>query len=120
MTKDDDELSGVRVQQASEKRLKARSALPGDTNPLSHRHVEHAKRGRISFDAPVDDARFAVRPRHPDSAAGKKSLGRGEAIGQVNALSEEVRRRLMCMNRIWRVRAPVSQLRQLTNCFAER
>ena len=95
-----DEIFGFHVQQAAEKLLKAWLALLGETYPLSHdlaalldmlaaRDVDTAR-----FDGLVDYTRFAVRLRYAGADPGGGPLGRGEALGQVDALLEAVRQRL--------------------------
>ena len=46
------------------------------------------------FDELVDYTRYAVRLRYASADPGAKRLDRGETVGQVGVLLEEVRRRL--------------------------
>ena len=95
-----DEIFGFHAQQAIEKLLKAWLASLGETYPLSHdlaslldmlsaRGLDVAR-----YDDLVDYTRYAVRLRYAAADPGAKPLDRGETVGQVDALLEEVRRRL--------------------------
>ena len=95
-----DEIFGFHAQQAAEKLLKAWLASLGETYPPSHdlaslldmlsvRGLDVAR-----FDELVDYTRFAVRLRYAAADPGAKPLHRGKTVGQVEALLEEVRRRL--------------------------
>ena len=95
-----DEIFGFHAQQAVEKLLKAWLASLGETYPLSHdlaslldmlgtRGLDVAR-----FDELVDYTRYAVRLRYAPTDPGAKPLDRGKTVEQVDALLEEVRRRL--------------------------
>ena len=95
-----DEIFGFHAQQAVEKLLKAWLASLGETYPLSHdlaslldmlsAHDPDIAR----FDALVDYTRYAVRLRYAAADSSAKPLDRGETVGQVDVLLEEVRWRL--------------------------
>ena len=95
-----DEIFGFHVQQAAEKLFKAWLALLGETYPLAHDLSEllemlMARRPEAArFHALIDYTPYAVQLRYgvPDAAA--QALDRADALGQVDALLDEVRRRL--------------------------
>ena len=95
-----DEIFGFHAQQAIEKLLKAWLASLGETYPLSHDLASlldmlSAHDSDIArFDELVDYTRYAVRLRYASADPGTKRLDRGETVGQVGVLLEEVRRRL--------------------------
>ena len=95
-----DEIFGFHAQQAVEKLLKSWLASLGETYPLTHdlaslldmlktRGVDIAQ-----FDKMVDYTRYAVRLRYAGADLCGHPLDRDHALGQVEALLEEVRRRL--------------------------
>ena len=95
-----DEIFGFHAQQAVEKLLKAWLASLGETYPLTHdlaslldmlktRGVDIAQ-----FDEMVDYTRYAVRLRYAGADPDGRPLDRDHALGQVEALLEEVWRRL--------------------------
>ena len=95
-----DEIFGFHVQQAAEKLLKAWLASLGEIYPLSHdlASLLDMLRTRGSdiarFDELVDYTRYAVRLRYASADSGVHPFDRDNALGQVEALLEEVRRRL--------------------------
>ena len=95
-----DEIFGFHVQQAAEKLLKAWLASLGEIYPLSHDLASLLDMLRTRgadvarFDELVDYTRYAVRLRYAGADSGGHPLDRDHALGQVEALLEEVRRRL--------------------------
>ena len=103
-----DEIFGFHAPQAVEKLLKAWLASLGGTCPLSYdlaslldmlgaRDLDIAR-----FDEVVDYVRYAVRLRYAPTDPDVKPLDRGKVFGQVDALLEEVRRRLAEARSRWR------------------
>ena len=94
------EVFGFHAQQAAEKLLKAWLASLGETYPLSHDLamlldlLNTCGMDVARFDAFVDYTRFAVRLRYAAAESGAKPLDRETAVRGVEALLEEVRRRL--------------------------
>ena len=95
-----DEIFGFHVQQAAEKLFKAWLALLGETYPMAHdlsellemlmaRQPETAR-----FHALIDYTPYAVQFRYGARDAAAEALDRIDALGQVDVLLEEVRRRL--------------------------
>ena len=95
-----DEIFGFHVQQAAEKLFKAWLASLGEIYPLSHDLASLLDMLRTRgaditrFDELVDYTRYAVRLRYAGADPGVHPLDRDNALGQVEALLEEVRRRL--------------------------
>lgn len=95
-----DEIFGFHAQQAIEKLLKAWLASLGEIYPLSHDlasllDILRTRGSDIArFDELVDYTRYAVRLRYAGADPGVHPLDRDHALGQVEALLEEVRRRL--------------------------
>ena len=96
-----DEIFGFHAQQAAEKLFKAWLALLGESYPLTHDLTELLEILTIRepdsarFDGLIDYTPYAVQFRYGADDAEAGSLDRGEALGQAEALLEEVRRRLM-------------------------
>jgi len=96
-----DEIFGFHVQQAAEKLFKAWLALLGETYPMTHDLTEllemltSPEPDAARFDVLIDYTPYAVQFRYGASDAGSAPLDRGEALGQAEALLEEVRRQLM-------------------------
>ena len=95
-----DEIFGFHVQQAAEKLFKAWLASLDEIYPLSHDLAALLDMLRTRgvdierFDDLVDYTRYAVRLRYAGADPGAHSLDRDDALGQVEALLEEIRRRL--------------------------
>ena len=91
---------GFHVQQAAEKLFKAWFASLGEIYPLSHDLASLLDMLRTRgaditrFDELVDYTRYAVRLRYAGADPGVYPLDRDNALGQVEALLEEVGRRL--------------------------
>ena len=96
-----DEIFGFHVQQAAEKLFKAWLALLGETYPMTHDLTEllemltSPEPDAARFDVLIDYTPYAVQFRYGASDAGTAPLDRGEALGQAEALLEEVQRQLM-------------------------
>ena len=95
-----DEIFGFHVQQAAEKLFKAWIGLSGETYPLTHDLSELLQILTIRspdaarFDALIDYTPYAVQFRYGAQDAAAEALDRGDALARVEALLEEVRRRL--------------------------
>ena len=95
-----DQIFGFHVQQAAEKLFKAWLAAKGETYPLSHDlaalldMLSQSEPEVTRFNELVDYTRYAVRLRYADADPGSSALNRSRAIEQVDALLDEVRRRL--------------------------
>ena len=95
-----DEFFGFHAQQAIEKLLKAWLASLGETYPLSHDlasllNILSTRGPDIErFDELVDYTRYAVRLRYAPADPDAKPLNRDKTVRQVDALLEEVRRRV--------------------------
>ena len=96
-----DEIFGFHAQQAAEKLFKAWLASVGETYPLSHDLallldlLNECGMDVARFHEVVDYTRYAVRLRYEAVDPGTKPLDRETAVRRVEALLEEVRRRLM-------------------------
>ena len=95
-----DAIFGFHVQQAAEKLFKSWLALSGETYPAIHdlRRLLEMLTVRqptaARFDGLIDYTPYAVQLRYIGIDAGAGPLDRAEALGQVEALLETVRRRL--------------------------
>ena len=91
-----DEIFRFHVQQAAEKLFKAWLASLGESYLLSHDLASLLARGAdiARFDELVDYTRYAVRLRYAGADPGVHPLDRDNALGQVDVLLEEVRRRV--------------------------
>ena len=95
-----DEIFGFHAQQAAEKLFKAWLALLGETYPLTHdltellELLETRESAAARFDGLIDYTPYAVQFRYGADDAEAGSLDRDEALGQAEALLEEVRQRL--------------------------
>ena len=95
-----DEVFGFHAQQAAEKLFKAWLASLGETYPQSHdlaalMDILNACGVDVArFDEMVDYTRYAVRLRYAAADPGASPIDRETTVGRVEALLEEVRRRL--------------------------
>ena len=95
-----DEVFGFHAQQTAEKLFKAWLATLGETYPLSHDLamlldlLNTCGMDVARFEDVVDYTRFAVRLRCTAAESGTRALDRETAVRRVEALLEEVRRRL--------------------------
>lgn len=95
-----DEIFGFHTEQAVEKLLKALLALLGQTYPATHdlvRLVDMLKAHDVEtarFDELVEYTPYAVQFRYGASDPGTMPLDRNTAVQRVEALLEEVRRRV--------------------------
>ena len=95
-----DEIFGFHVQQATEKLFKAWLALSSETYPTTHDLTEllealtNRSRDAARFDGLIDYTPYAVQFRYGAQDAAAEALDRGDALARVEALLEEVRRRL--------------------------
>ena len=95
-----DEIFGFHVQQAAEKLFKAWIGLLGETYPLTHDLTELLEilttrsPDAARLDALIDYTPYAVQFRYGAQDAAAEALDRGDALARVEALLEEVRRRL--------------------------
>ena len=95
-----DEIFGFHVQQAAEKLFKAWLAVKGEAYPHSHDlaalldMLGRSEPDVVRFDGLVDYTRYAVRLRYSDADPGSSTLGRPQAVAQVDALFAAVQRRL--------------------------
>lgn len=95
-----DEVFGFHVQQAAEKLFKAWLATLGETYPLSHDLatlldlLNACGMDVARFGEMVKYTRYAVRLRYVAADPGMDPVDREDAVRRVEALLEEVRRRL--------------------------
>ena len=95
-----DEVFGFHAQQAAEKLFKAWLASLGETYPKSHDLaalldiLTACGTDVARFDEMVDYTRYAVRLRYAAADPGSSPIDRNATVARVEALLEDVRRRL--------------------------
>ena len=95
-----DESVGFHVQQAAEKAFKSWLALLGEKYPLTHSIetlltlLAEREAGTEPFRGLIDFTPYAVEIRYTGVDPGSEPIDRGATIALIEALLEEVRRRL--------------------------